>query len=33
MYHSFFMKKVVFNERNEEKLLLLILVHIQNLRN
>lgn len=28
-----FYEKVVFNERNEEKLLLLILVHIQNLRN
>lgn len=36
IYHSFLMKKydfVLFNERNEEKLLLLILPHIQNLRN
>lgn len=36
IYHSFLMKKydfVLFNERNEEKQLLLILPHIQNLRN
>ena len=36
IYHSFLMKKydfVLFNERNEEKQLLLILAHIQNLRN